>query len=155
MLFAECEQKFTRRSGPGGQHRNKVETAVILTHRPSGLGAEASETRSQAGNRLVALFRLRLRLAVEMRCLPKASPSILWISRCRGARIAISKDHHDFPGLLAEAIDVLAHCEFNSTEAATQLEISSSQLLRLLRMHPPALELLNTQRLARGKTPLA
>ena len=36
VLAGECEFRATRRSGPGGQNRNKVETAVILTHRPTG-----------------------------------------------------------------------------------------------------------------------
>ena len=39
-LLAECDQSFLRRSGPGGQNRNKVETAVVLRHRPTGLIAE-------------------------------------------------------------------------------------------------------------------
>src|SRR5262249_27924451 len=33
-LLAECEVRRTRRSGPGGQNRNKVETAVVLRHLP-------------------------------------------------------------------------------------------------------------------------
>ncbi|MCY2992774.1 MAG: peptide chain release factor-like protein [Planctomycetota bacterium] len=43
QLLRECQIVRTRRSGPGGQHRNKVETAVVITHLPSGVKGEASE----------------------------------------------------------------------------------------------------------------
>ena len=58
-MIAECNVRRLRRSGPGGQHRNKVETAVSLHHLPTGVSAEASERRSQAQNHAMALFRLR------------------------------------------------------------------------------------------------
>src|SRR6202161_2135061 len=67
LLAAECDFRATRRSGPGGQNRNKVETAVILTHRPTGISAQASERRTQGENRRVALHRLRLELAMMVR----------------------------------------------------------------------------------------
>jgi protein subunit release factor B len=51
-----------RSSGPGGQRKNKVETAVRLKHLPSGLTVIATEHRSQAENRKLALERLRARL---------------------------------------------------------------------------------------------
>lgn len=62
-LLAECDEEFFTAGGPGGQHRNKTESGVRLTHRPTGLTVSATERRSQAQNRGEALARLRERLA--------------------------------------------------------------------------------------------
>ncbi len=58
-LLAECEVNVFIGSGPGGQHRNKTESAVRLKHRPTGLTVTATERRSQLMNRGAALERLR------------------------------------------------------------------------------------------------
>lgn len=47
-----------RSSGPGGQHVNKVESAVRITHLPSGISVAAREERSQTMNKKLALARL-------------------------------------------------------------------------------------------------
>jgi protein subunit release factor B len=54
----EFEEVFSRSSGPGGQHVNKVSTAVTLIHRPSGSSVTVQETRSQYRNRQLAFNRL-------------------------------------------------------------------------------------------------
>ena len=51
--------EFFKSSGPGGQHKNKRFTAVKITHLSTGISAVATEQRSQAQNRTIALQRLR------------------------------------------------------------------------------------------------
>jgi hypothetical protein len=145
QLLAECEVRRLRRSGPGGQHRNKVETAVSLHHLPTGVRAEASERRSQAQNQSVALFRLRVNLALEVRrtCASDYVPSPLWRARCGGGVLKLSAEHDDFPSLLAEALDVLAAGDVDPKRAASVLGFTPSQLVRLLKLEPRALALLN------------
>src|SRR5687768_7501999 len=67
VLLAQCDVDTYRASGPGGQHRNKTESAVRVRHRPSGLMAHGDETRSQAENKAKAVKRLREHLAFDLR----------------------------------------------------------------------------------------
>jgi protein subunit release factor B len=54
----DLEETFARSRGPGGQHVNKVSTAVTLRHRPSGISVTVQDSRSQAVNRKLARERL-------------------------------------------------------------------------------------------------
>ncbi len=186
-LLAQCDLSKGRRRGPGGQHRNKVETAVELLHQPTGLTGQASECRSVADNKRLALRRLRLTLAVEARApvptgeigselwrsrvchkparragrradTPSADPVFKELGvklRVEGAdagagRIACNPDHHDYPALLAEALDVIAGSGWDPKPAALRLGVSATQLVRLVRDHPPAMLRLNQERAARS-----
>jgi protein subunit release factor B len=62
-LLAQCDVQAHRASGPGGQHRNKAETAVRLVHLPSGVSVEGKDERSRSQNLRLALGRLRQKLA--------------------------------------------------------------------------------------------
>jgi protein subunit release factor B len=58
ILDPDLKESFARSSGPGGQHVNKVSTAVTLKHLPSGVAVTVQDSRSQARNRELALERL-------------------------------------------------------------------------------------------------
>jgi protein subunit release factor B len=61
-LLRECEVDTFRASGPGGQHVNKTESAVRLTHRPTGVVVTCREERSQHRNKTACLQKLRERV---------------------------------------------------------------------------------------------
>jgi protein subunit release factor B len=58
-LLAECETETFRSRGKGGQHVNKVETAVRLRHKPSGIVVSSQKERSQWQNKRNCLAKLR------------------------------------------------------------------------------------------------
>lgn len=60
LNLSEVTFKAFRASGPGGQHRNKVETAVRATHVPTGISASSCEARSQHQNKQKAIERLKV-----------------------------------------------------------------------------------------------
>lgn len=180
QLLKDVEYRTSRGSGPGGQHRNKTETMANFTHRPTGIHAKAGERRSLDVNRVEGIHRLRLNLALHHReplpglappssdsaapdAAPDAAPagppplyepSALWRARQRGTSLPVSVDHDDFPALLAEALDVLAHHADDVPAAARTLGLTTSQLVKFLAREPAALAELNRRRTAHGKPPL-
>ena len=57
-LEREVEVQVFRSSGPGGQHVNKTESALRLTHLPSGVVVVSQDSPSQHRNRETAFGRL-------------------------------------------------------------------------------------------------
>jgi protein subunit release factor B len=58
VTASDCEWEYMRGTGPGGQKRNKTESKVRCTHRPSGAVGESDETRSQHDNKRLAFVKM-------------------------------------------------------------------------------------------------
>ena len=58
----EFDIKCTRGTGPGGQHKNKVETCVVITHIPTGLSERCQDTRSKIQNLKIAKERIEKKI---------------------------------------------------------------------------------------------
>ncbi|MDA1062369.1 MAG: peptide chain release factor-like protein, partial [Chloroflexi bacterium] len=144
-LLAQCEFDRFRASGPGGQKRNVTDSAVRLRHRPTGLAATASESRSQHENRRSALTRLRRTLALGMRApvsldLPEgvgepqgaAPPPELAAVRTSGGRIAVGRRDARFLPAVAVLFDLLEVLEWRLRDVAPRAGLSTAAIGRLL-----------------------
>ncbi|HTK11351.1 MAG TPA: peptide chain release factor-like protein [Ktedonobacteraceae bacterium] len=89
-LEHDCNLEFIIAGGPGGQHRNKVESGVRLIHRPSGTTVIATERRSQHANREVAFERMTERLEeLQREIVPRRAtrPTLQSVKRKQVAKI--------------------------------------------------------------------
>lgn len=82
----ELEITACRAGGPGGQHVNKVATAVRVHHRPSGLAVRCASERSQRANLERALARLGGLLAEQQRQAERASTAARRLEHYRVVR---------------------------------------------------------------------
>ena len=71
-LLSACTRKGFQGSGPGGQHRNKTNTGVWLTHREYNLEIKSCEGRSAKENTTHALHRMQMAIALNVRETPPA-----------------------------------------------------------------------------------
>ena len=123
QLLAQCRFEGFRGSGPGGQKRNKTSSSVRLTHEPTGFAATAGESRSQQQNRMLALRRLRHRLALEIR-----GPFVK-----RKLSLDISLRSAEYLVVMSWVLDALAESGWSISEAAARVGTSTAQLSGFLR----------------------
>ena len=159
-LLAQCEVDRYRASGPGGQHRNKTESAVRIRHLPTGVSAIAEESRSQAENKAIALRRLRAQLALRHRepvALEPFVPSARLAALVAGGAAPLGEKTRQTPEFwvaMGELLDVFLAdgCEVRAT--AERLGIGSAALSKLLLRDEAVARLVNEERGQRGLRPM-
>ncbi len=128
-LLAQCRVETFRSGGPGGQHANRTESAVRLTHLDSGISAICQDHRERGRNQHDALMNLRIALALALR----GRSEVAWVAAWRrGARVVIGANHADYPQLVAVCLDALDRAGGRLAEAAASVSLSTSQLVKLL-----------------------
>ena len=164
-LLAQCRLDRFRASGPGGQKRNKTDSAVRLRHKPTGLTAQAVESRSQHQNRSKALQRLRETIALELRRPVELEeyhppPALQAILPSGAATDAVPKQqrvgrrHRDYwPGVQA-FFDLFVAVDGSMAETAERIGVSTGRLSRLMTRDPHLLRAANRIRKIQGLRPL-
>jgi len=156
-LEAACEVDRFRARGPGGQHRNKTESAIRLRHKATGVIAHADERRSQHENRAQAVKRMREHLAFEVR-LP-VSLDDAWQPSARLARLAAggtaplgekTRASGEFLVAFAHLLDLFVACGAEVGLTAMKLGITTGACSKLLLVDDRTTRAVNQLRGQRG-----
>ncbi|HRX84573.1 MAG TPA: peptide chain release factor-like protein [Phycisphaerae bacterium] len=153
-LLAQCSVDVYRASGPGGQKRNKIESAVRLRHAPTGILAVAEESRSQHENKARALKRLRRKIALHLRrtVTPEGyRPSPLLAGCISGAgKLHVGRRDARFNAAVQELLDVLCACGMQVSTGAKLIGVTTANLTSFLRDEPDVWRRVNEMRTAAG-----
>ncbi len=159
-LIAQCEVDRYRASGPGGQHRNKTESAVRLRHKLSGVSAIGEDSRSQAENKVHAVRRLRSAIALEVRepiGLEHFTPSARLASMVAagtaplGAKTRLTGEYW---AAMAELLDLLVAGDLEIGSTAQRLGITTGAMSKLLLHDEQVGRVVNDLRRAKNMRPL-
>lgn len=158
-FLKQCRLTSHRRGGPGGQHRNKVSSAVLALHEPTKTSAEANERRDQSQNRRIAIDRLRLRLALLLRTTrvanePPHSLEAELRQRWQGRPLKIGESNVDRWAVMAMVLDDLHRAGGQPSLVAAQWNVSTSSLVHFVATQPAALQLVNRWRDHHHRPPL-
>jgi hypothetical protein len=159
-LIAQCEVDRYRASGPGGQHRNKTESAVRLRHTPTGVSAIGEDSRSQVENKQHAVRRLRAAIALEVREpveLEGFVPSPRLAALVRGGTAPLgakTRQTGAYWAAMAELLDLLVAGGLEIAATAQRLGMTTGALSKLLLHDELVARTVNDLRRARNLRPL-
>jgi hypothetical protein len=165
-LLAQCDVHIYKSSGPGGQHRNKVSSAVRLKHQPTGIGAHGDDSRSQHENKALALKRLRMNIACQLRRTldlekhqwPEVVRGCVFAPRGGpgegGHRLQVGRRDHRFWPVAAFLLDLLEACQGRLSQAAANLGITTSNLASVFQDDHHLLTAANAIRKRHGEGPI-
>lgn len=133
-LLADCDLHTLRASGPGGQKRNKTESAVRIIHRPTGIIVIANESRSQHENRERALTRLRKALALRVRHpVPEGEvPDAIVSALDKGGRLKLGQRDARYLPAASLVLDYLQDSRGGISVAADRLALTTGNLSSFL-----------------------
>ena len=160
QLIAQCEVDRYRASGPGGQHRNKTESAVRLRHKPTKISAIGEDSRSQSENKQHAVRRLRSAIALEVRepvTLDGYVPSVRLASFVAGGTAPLgakTKLTGGYWAAIGEMLDLLVTNNLEIGTSAQLLGIPTGALSKLLLHDDAVARVINDLRRARNMRPL-
>jgi hypothetical protein len=155
-LIAQCEVDRYRASGPGGQHRNKTESAVRLRHKLTGVSAIGEDSRSQSENKLHAVRRLRAAIALDVRepirlddyrPSPRLAALVAAGTAPLGAKTKLTGEY--WAGM-AELIDLLVSGGLEIATTAQRLGITTGALSKLILHDDQVARTVNDLRRAKG-----
>ncbi|MBA3456771.1 MAG: peptide chain release factor-like protein [Deltaproteobacteria bacterium] len=155
-LVAQCEVDRYRASGPGGQHRNKTESAVRLRHKLTGVSAIGEDSRSQSENKLHAVRRLRSAIALEVRepvSLEGYVPSARlagFVARGTAPLGAKTKLTGEYWAAIAELLDLLVAGDLEIAATAQRLGITTGGMSKFLLHDDQVARVVNDLRRAKG-----
>jgi hypothetical protein len=156
-LVAQCRWDTFRSGGPGGQKRQKTSNGVRLVHLPTGVGVTSTEWRLLTENKLHALRRLKLKLAIDFRepvDLARFEPPDWFVSIRRQNQIEASHRHPLYAAAAGLMLDLLAALGGNPAAVGVNLGVSTTAVVRLLEGDPHLWAAANQIRADFGMKPL-
>ena len=136
LLAHACRVEAYQASGPGGQKRNRTYSAIRLSHAATNISVIAEESRSQNENKLRALRRLRMAIALRVRKQPGAAgpaiPDTITVYFKQDTPLQVNQRNPLYPLVCATILDALYFKQGSIGDASRLLGLSTGRLSRFL-----------------------